>query len=170
MIIYLNHISVRSEKKILSTIVIHYCVWYSFFRNGRQVDDYKSFPIKQQMVKQSFIQQDSCFTKYVLFASLLKFLNFYFKQMQDGNSLREALMFAQGISICMQYFVFSMYNIINSKYGIGSSNKYLLPMLPLPCNLDTNEEYGNMGHGVFKQGVQNQKDFCLRINIPRGND
>ena len=117
------------------------------------------------MVKQSFIQQDSCFTKYVLFASLLKFLNFYFKQMQDGNSLREALMFAQGISICMQYFVFSMYNIINSKYGIGSSNKYLLPMLPLPCNLDTNEEYGNMGHGVFKQGVQNQKDFCLRINI-----
>ena len=25
--------------------------------------------------------------------------------------------------------------------------------------------YGNTGCGVFKQGVQNQKDFCLRINI-----
>ena len=25
--------------------------------------------------------------------------------------------------------------------------------------------YGNTGCGVFKRGVQNQKDFCLRINI-----
>ena len=29
--------------------------------------------------------------------------------------------------------------------------------------------YGNMGCGVFKRGVQNQKDFCIRINIPKGN-
>ena len=29
--------------------------------------------------------------------------------------------------------------------------------------------YGNTGCGVFKQGVQNQNDFCLRINIPEGN-
>ena len=27
----------------------------------------------------------------------------------------------------------------------------------------------NTGCRVFKQEVQNQKDFCLRINIPRGN-
>ena len=25
--------------------------------------------------------------------------------------------------------------------------------------------YGNTGCGVFKRGVQNYKDFCLRINI-----
>ena len=29
--------------------------------------------------------------------------------------------------------------------------------------------YGNMGFGVFKQGIKNLKDFCLRINIPKGN-
>ena len=30
-------------------------------------------------------------------------------------------------------------------------------------------KYGNTGCGVFKWGVQNQKDFCLRINILKGN-
>ena len=30
-------------------------------------------------------------------------------------------------------------------------------------------QYGNTGCGVFKRGVQNWKDFCLRINIPKGN-
>ena len=29
--------------------------------------------------------------------------------------------------------------------------------------------YGNTGCGVFKRGVQNYKDFCLRINILKGN-
>ena len=29
--------------------------------------------------------------------------------------------------------------------------------------------YGNTGCGVFKRGIQNQKDFCIRINIPKGN-
>ena len=28
--------------------------------------------------------------------------------------------------------------------------------------------YGNTDCGVFKRGVQNQKDFCLRINILKG--
>ena len=31
------------------------------------------------------------------------------------------------------------------------------------------EYYGNTGCGVFKLGVQNWKDFFLRINIPKGN-
>ena len=30
-------------------------------------------------------------------------------------------------------------------------------------------KYGNTGCGVFKRGVQNQKDFCIRIDIPKGN-
>ena len=30
-------------------------------------------------------------------------------------------------------------------------------------------EYGNKGCGDFKRGVQNSKDFCLRINILKGN-
>ena len=29
----------------------------------------------------------------------------------------------------------------------------------------SDEDYGNTGCRVFKQGVQNQKDVCLRINI-----
>ena len=29
--------------------------------------------------------------------------------------------------------------------------------------------YGNRGCGVFKGGIQNQKGFCLRIIIPKGN-
>ena len=31
------------------------------------------------------------------------------------------------------------------------------------------KQYGNTGCGLFKRGVQNQKDFCLRINILKGN-
>ena len=30
-------------------------------------------------------------------------------------------------------------------------------------------QYGNTGCRVFKRGVQIQKDFCLRINIAKGN-
>ena len=29
-------------------------------------------------------------------------------------------------------------------------------------------KYGNTGCGVFKWGVQNQKDFCLTIDILKG--
>ena len=28
-------------------------------------------------------------------------------------------------------------------------------------------QYGNTGCGVFKWGIQNQKDFCIKINIPK---
>ena len=31
------------------------------------------------------------------------------------------------------------------------------------------EDYGNTGCQVFKGRVQNQKDFCLKINIPKGS-
>ena len=31
------------------------------------------------------------------------------------------------------------------------------------------EDYGNTGCRVFKRGVQNWKDFCLKINIPKRN-
>ena len=30
-------------------------------------------------------------------------------------------------------------------------------------------EYGNTDCQVFKRGIQNWKDFCLNINIPKGN-
>ena len=33
-----------------------------------------------------------------------------------------------------------------------------------------NKGYGNMDYRVFKPGIQNWKDFCLKINIPKGND
>ena len=29
--------------------------------------------------------------------------------------------------------------------------------------------YGNTGYGVSSPGIQNQKDFCLKINISKGN-
>ena len=31
------------------------------------------------------------------------------------------------------------------------------------------QEYGNTGCPVFKRGVQTWKDYCLKINILRGN-
>ena len=31
------------------------------------------------------------------------------------------------------------------------------------------EVYGSTGCWVFKQGIQNQKDFCLKISIPKEN-
>ena len=31
------------------------------------------------------------------------------------------------------------------------------------------DKYGNTGCGVFKRGVKNPKDFCIEINIPKGN-
>ena len=36
-------------------------------------------------------------------------------------------------------------------------------------NLFIHDCYGNTVCGVFKRGVQNWKDFCIRINIPKGN-
>ena len=30
--------------------------------------------------------------------------------------------------------------------------------------------YGATSCGVFKLGIQNYKDFCLRVNIPKGNN
>ena len=33
-----------------------------------------------------------------------------------------------------------------------------------------NKGYGNMGFRVFKQGIQNWKYFCLKINILKEND
>ena len=35
--------------------------------------------------------------------------------------------------------------------------------------LDRDIHYGNTGCRVFKLGVQNYKDFCLKINILKGN-
>ena len=44
------------------------------------------------------------------------------------------------------------------------------------CNLSSNSRhihsyylYGNTHCRVFKWGIQNQKDFCLKINILKGN-
>ena len=31
-------------------------------------------------------------------------------------------------------------------------------------------DYGNSGYRVFKRCIQNWKDFCLKIKIPKGND
>ena len=35
--------------------------------------------------------------------------------------------------------------------------------LPTP---EQYRRYGNIGCGIFKEGIQNWKDFCLKINIP----
>ena len=65
-----------------------------------------------------------------------------------------------------------------------------MPLLKMPCTFLTHlllalilkkketkeiilsgfkEETGSTGCRVFKQGVQNWKDFCLKISIPKGN-
>ena len=31
------------------------------------------------------------------------------------------------------------------------------------------QNYSSTGCGVFKRGIQNYKDFCIKINVPKGN-
>ena len=40
---------------------------------------------------------------------------------------------------------------------------------PILTTNSPHEDYGNTGCRVFKWGVQNWKDFCLKINIPKEN-
>ena len=47
---------------------------------------------------------------------------------------------------------------------ITLSSLLVLQMKEVPA-----AEYGNTGCRVFKRGVQNRNDFCLKINIPKGN-
>ena len=44
---------------------------------------------------------------------------------------------------------------------------FALSLLLYRC--DWHAYYGNKGCQVFKRGVQNLKDFCLKTNIPKGN-
>ena len=39
----------------------------------------------------------------------------------------------------------------------------------LPYNTVSYEGYGITGYGVSGPGIQNQKDFCIEINLPKGN-
>ena len=48
-------------------------------------------------------------------------------------------------------------------------DKKLDAILKLDQTAKLCQEYGSTGCGVFKWGVQNQRDFCIRINIPRGH-
>ena len=43
--------------------------------------------------------------------------------------------------------------------------------LPIPFTIPKTSDInsGNTGCGVFKRGVQNRKDSCLKVNIPKGN-
>ena len=58
----------------------------------------------------------------------------------------------------------------NIRYTTGGK-KYLVLN---HCNLDfvklTNSTLWQYGLWRFQTGVQNWKDFCLRINLPEGND
>ena len=56
------------------------------------------------------------------------------------------------------------------KNVIIMSGRYLLVMSSIyQVFLDGCKVYGNTGCWVFKTGVQNWKDFCLKINKPKGN-
>lgn len=47
-----------------------------------------------------------------------------------------------------------------------NQNREAIRALSRPQENSSNESYGNTGCRVFKRGVQNWKDFCLRINYP----
>ena len=58
---------------------------------------------------------------------------------------------------------------------LKNKNKYKVMYLTNPVTYFCDQltelaYYGNMGCAVFKRGIQNWKDFCLSINIPKGND
>ena len=54
-----------------------------------------------------------------------------------------------------------LYNLMNPA---SPSNSALMITL-----FAVTRAYGSTGCRVFKRGVQNWKDFCLKINIPKGN-
>ena len=55
--------------------------------------------------------------------------------------------------------------IIQEKYLLPYEQNWLTGGTDM---LVVDEKYGSTGCGVYKRGVQNLKDFCLKINIPEG--
>ena len=60
--------------------------------------------------------------------------------------------------LCHKYHICKFYHHVQILYDVSNSIHHKT------C------DYGNTGCQVFKQGVQNWKYFCLKINIPKGND
>ena len=59
--------------------------------------------------------------------------------------------------LCHKYHICKFYHHVQILYDVSNSIHHKT------C------DYGNMGCRVFKRGVQNWKDFCLKINVPKGN-
>ena len=57
-------------------------------------------------------------------------------------------------------------NEIKIAEGVGSL-KTMVVLDDISQSSAENTRYGNTGYGVSRPGLQNQKDFCIRINIPK---
>ena len=63
--------------------------------------------------------------------------------------------------------VFNAYILVEQASSIALL--HAKPGSTLLALCDYSASYGSTGCRVFKQGIQNWKDFCLKINIPKGN-
>ena len=73
-------------------------------------------------------------------------------------------------AMCTQLFCQSQTTSCKAKLlhiTLGSTVCFLPIYTFIQSSIST--QYGNTGCGVFKRGVQNKKDFCIRINIFKGN-
>ena len=74
--------------------------------------------------------------------------------------------------------IYSKYKLISTQMLFQSHKCHNFAIPSSECSKNSNRDcwkmrsefwqavkYGNTGCGVFKRGVQNSKDFCLRINI-----
>ena len=68
---------------------------------------------------------------------------------------------------CMPHFATSNSEYLEFIPFCSGKKLYCANMILKSISMD--EDYGNTGCRVFEQGVQNWKDFCLKINIPKEN-
>ena len=63
-----------------------------------------------------------------------------------------------------------MLTVVNTNRACSNTKQLLIYIVAKNRTKVTElPHYGNTGCWVYKQGVQNWKDFCPKINIPKGN-
>ena len=86
-----------------------------------------------------------------------------FEKNSEGDPISKQKMVEESLARLLQSLNF--HETVSSDLVFDCITKIIAKQVSLPCS----HHYGNMGCGVFKRGLQNQKDFCIRINIPKGN-
>ena len=106
-----------------------------------------------------------------------KYKNFFILIRKDPDACNY---YAPNQRICRRVFV-NIGDLTNNPKWMKIDLQTILPELGQAHNMFFHESskknlqifldfhYGNRGCGVFKGGIQNYKEFCIKNNIPKGN-